>query len=1356
MQGRLFTENFLLEGIKDCTEWTELSEEHLSSFRNHLQALYEDFPTKGSPNEENTKERLIWPVLKLLGWPDILREEALAKKGRSDVPDGLLFLRDEDRRQAEEEKSSEKRFRHGVSILEAKRWNLSLDRAASKSSKRGAPAAQIISYLDRARVFSERAVLWGILTNGRIWRLYYQDAKSQIEEYFEVDLAEILGLEGFNSELLAEERHNPNHWLKLFLLMFRRLAFEKGKDGRSLHQFALDEGQYWEVKVRESLSETVFQNVFPRLIRLLHAADKEAPRPLTTDYLQDLRDAALTLLYRLLFALYAEDRDLLSPNDPAYDDYGLRHKVREDVAKRLDAGDVLSERSDSYYHHCQTLFQIIDKGDGAIGVPPYNGGLFQEERSPILERVKLSDGAFGPIVDLLSRRTEDGELRWINYRDLSVRELGAIYERLLEQEPVADGDGVSIRPTIFARKGSGSYYTPDNLVQLIIEKSVGPLVEEKLTNFEQAAAKLKSDRRTKSDRRVKLETLDPATQILDLKICDPAMGSGHFLVSLVDFLADATLKAMETSASVADWADYQSPLAPRIEEIRTRITEQAFKNNWHIKDNQLEDKNIVRRFVLKRCVYGVDKNPMAVELAKVSLWLHSFTAGAPLSFLDHHLRCGDSLFGEWIRPFLDELHKRGDMFVDRFVTQARQTVTGMTEIESLSDADIAEAERSASLFTAIEEDTARVRAFLDIRQACRWLGKDGSKAWNALLDGLFGDPVSAVELAAAVPQKLKAPKQSKETTSAKKTLLEAKQLIDEEKFLHWQVSFPGIWDNWQSAEPQGGFDAVIGNPPWDRMKMQEVEWFAERAPEIAKQGRAADRKKMIADLKREGSPLFAQYEKARDRAEIAMQRARKDGHFPLLSKGDINIYSLFVERAQALINPHGIAGLLVPSGIASDKTASDFFKSVSTSGRVMSLFDFENKKIFFPDVHASFKFCVFVVGGKDNIDNATECAFFLHSVDTIEDKERCFYLSSRDFTLVNPNTGTAPIFRTRRDADITTSIYRRVPVLVDRSGDTPQQTWPVKYVRMFDMTNDSDKFWTRERLQQEGAYPIRGNKWKKGDDEFVPLYVGRMIHQFDHRASSVRTNEENVHNAALSEAVTNTEKEDPNYLPQPQYWVNNEEIDWLSKLQYAFAFRDIARSTDERTAIGTVIPKYGVGNTLPIVMAPSAEIISNFTAVFSSFVFDYVCRQKVQSTHLNWYLVEQLPFVTLSICELPGTPNVQNLVTNTLLQLVFTANDLAEFAIDFEFDGPPFRWDPDERTHLRARLDALFFLLYGVTDRDDVRHIMSTFPIVRRNDEKEFGFYRTQELILAYMNALEAGDTETIVDVDALQRQQKT
>lgn len=371
-----------------------------------------------------------------------------------------------------------------------------------------------------------------------------------------------------------------------------------------------------------------------------------------------MREGAFTFLYRLLFTLYAGDRDLLPRGDKDYDDYGLSFKVRDDIAARLDRSDVLSDKQKYYFDFCLRVFELIDEGDESVGVPPFNGGLFSRDRSFLLYRARIPDARLAPLLDALSRTEQEGEKVRINYRDLSVRELGAVYERLLEHEPVADAQapsGIGIRLNPFARRGSGSYYTPDELVQLIIERTVGPLIAERITTFEEV---LTDPHATKID----IVRRDAATAILDLKVCDPAMGSGHFLVALVDYLADAAFRAMDLGRQ-AFGDDYQSPLLVRSEQVRRRIASLAKERNWKVRADMIDDRTVVRRMVAKRCIHGVDKNPMAVELAKLALWLHTLTAGAPLSFLDHHLRCGDSLFGEWVRPVMDAMEKKGALLV---------------------------------------------------------------------------------------------------------------------------------------------------------------------------------------------------------------------------------------------------------------------------------------------------------------------------------------------------------------------------------------------------------------------------------------------------------------------------------------------------------------------------------------------------------------------------------------------------------------------------------------------------------------------------------------------------------------------
>ena len=339
----------------------------------------------------------------------------------------------------------------------------------------------------------------------------------------------------------------------------------------------------------------------------------------------------------------------------------------------------------------------------------------ERDGAPLLSRVRLGDAVMADVIDALSfERTPLGR-RYINYRDLGVQQLGSIYERLLEREVVREGGNIVVRPNVFARKDSGSYYTPDDLVDLIVREAVGPLVDSRMDAFAAEASDLAS-RQVPEDRRMGLlKRLDPAERTLELKVCDPAMGSGHFLVNLVDYLADRVIEAMAEAEALVD--GYLSPLVERIDGIRNTIMANAEGRGWTFDPAQLDDRHIIRRMVLKRCVYGVDKNPMAVELTKVSLWLHTFTVGAPLSFLDHHLRCGDSLFGAWVAPAIHRTDETSSLFLRGPLERATRAASPMQIIEGLTDAEIAEAHRSADIFAEVSEMTAPLDAFMSLLHA---------------------------------------------------------------------------------------------------------------------------------------------------------------------------------------------------------------------------------------------------------------------------------------------------------------------------------------------------------------------------------------------------------------------------------------------------------------------------------------------------------------------------------------------------------------------------------------------------------------------------------------------------------------
>jgi hypothetical protein len=843
ISGNLFTRDYLLEGITRSEPWMMLAPQDLAAIKARLKKLAANLRAINKPNEAQTERIFIYPVLEALGWSDVEVQQTLSAKGRKHVPDAVLFADADSRNRAVGEKDQWKRFRHGLAIVEAKRWNRALDRNDKRDTQEdGVPSTQMLQYLDRVSIVTAGKVRLGVLTNGDKWRLYFQGALSVSEDYFELDLAKALQLAGHELDLVerTDDKLTPDRALKLFILLFRKQAFLPIDGPRTFHDVARDEGKIWEAKVTRDLSRLVFRDLYPNLAAALYRHDPAHPADVGTQYLEAVRQNALILLYRLLFVVYAEDRDLLPESTEPYKSYSLT-TMRGEIADRIAKLQPLSPTLATYWPKLRAVFKAIAEGDDTLGIPPYNGGLFARDSAPILDRVELPDAVVASLIYKLSHREDEaGKPRYINYRDLTVQQLGTIYERTLEfgLRYDADNDSVIVDADDTARRESGSYYTPDSLVSLIVEKSVGPLIEERLADFRAEAAKLAKDKRPVEARLALLQGFDPALGILELRICDPSMGSGHFLVNLVDWLADKALAAIAESELIVDWSEkpYRSPVLASIEQTRTDIIRQAAIHKWPFVIEHLDDRHIVRRTIIKRCIYGVDRNPMAVELAKVALWLHTFTVGAPLSFLDHHLRCGNSLFGFWIREAMERLTRwGGQLLISEPMQKAMAQALAMQKLERVNDIDIAEVHQSKTLFDGIEQETRPLNSFLKILYALDWLklSKEDQPAVRSWLDGQYGDPFEIArgrftlgpqDAGDGHPQAKDVLGQlgSGARVAAERfanILTAARDLIRTERFQNWQVAFPGVWTRWDSAELEGGFHAVVGNPPYVRQEL---------------------------------------------------------------------------------------------------------------------------------------------------------------------------------------------------------------------------------------------------------------------------------------------------------------------------------------------------------------------------------------------------------------------------------------------------------------------------------------------------------------------------------------------------------
>lgn len=1239
-----------------------------------------------------------------------------------------------------------------------------------------APSTQMLRYLRRVDDVTEGRVRWGILTNGECWRLYYAGARSVSDQFFEINLNSLF--QGKSDDIADDgsECRYFDHWLRVFVLMFRRASFAPtSSDNETYHLRALTKGKYYEERVTQELSKVVFNVVFPNLARTIAA---EVPKA----NLIDVRHATLILLYRLLFLFHAEDRNLLPVDDDRYRSYALRRRIREDIKNRKEDNETFSDVQDGYWQAIDSLAQAIDGGDSSIGLPPYNGGLFDRNTTPILNGINIPDSVLADVIVQLSYEHSSGEYRYINYRDLSVQQLGSIYEGLLEFELWDDpNNGVSIRPNPFARKVSGSYYTPDSLVSLVLKETLEPLIRERREAFVSKASELAKANAAEADAVKQLQKTDIAEALLCLRICDPAMGSGHFLVNLVDYLSEAVIEAIAEVKSVTNslCSDYTSPVTERIDEMRDTIIQNAEENGWELDSEQLNDRHIIRRIILKRCVYGVDKNPMAVELAKVSLWLHTFTAGAPLSFLDHHLRCGDSLFGETVERVLKRLNESGqELLIASALKDAWSSAESMQDLERLADAEITEANKSAEIYKTVKSKTAALDRFMKLYHAMDWLFSSDKrdrtivKSW---LDGRFGDPVEVAENAAWDTSSLATlyPSEQKcesNLTSAKLTddeerfayiLNEALKLAKEERFFNWEIAFPGVWNKWKNGRV-GGFDALIGNPPWEMHRFNEIPWFASRDPEISKAERKSEREKKIKALRRKNAPLWNDYQSAKKRIKQGMSMMKSEKYcFEWTNTGNMDLYKIFTERATQLVSPTGLVGFIIKSGIATDLATAPFFRDRIERKSIKSVFGFFNKELF-SDVHKSERPCVFVTSGGREFDTV-DCAYGLYSPEELADEERCYQLSTKDFSLINPNSGTAPVFAYKRDQRIVTEIYHRIPVLHTHGIDSTPR-WPITFRKILDVSKSEidATLRTEDQLtEKEKAYPIDMNRFQSADEIWLPLYEGKMTQAYDHRAASIRVNTENMFRQGQKDELSDLDKRDPDKYPSPHYYVGRSNSRWPNSDKWIVAFKEVTATTNMRTMIATILPECGASTTMPVLFidddvkdrsAHASLIVSNL----NSISFDFIARQKVPGVHFNWYVLEQLPVITLDMAKKKtfGSKSAQQVISEAVLKLVYTSYDMAPFAQDMGYVDEtgcvlePFLWDAQARQRLMAKIDAVYFHLYGIFDPTDIassrkkiRYIYSTFPIFEKKESKMQ--HRSSDLALAYCNTLASGHPES-------------
>ena len=882
----LFSDYYLNQRLPELDEWKERPEDAYHRLRGLLTTARQPGDTG---NAGTTVQSLVEPALADLGF------RAAAASG-GEGPDYRLYAPNDTEKP--------------VALCLAYAWNRYLDGRDETRDTHAPdenPGARVVTVLESGEA------PWVIVTNGKLWRLYSARTHSRSTNYYEIDLEETLAMA------------DPNVAFRYFWLLFRLNAFVTKKvlrDGQtrelSFLDVLLDESESYAKGLGERLKERVFEVVFPHFAEgfiehlkgqvglagpqqtsLLPIAEQlQLKREPDEGFRRQVFQGTLTLLYRLLFLLYAESRGLL----PVKEERGYWEKsftkLKEDIAGK--AGAIIDEAptrlrkaygsaatGTGLYDRLLDLFSVIDRGSRELNVPLYNGGLFttqpdvddhtqEAETARFLAQHKIPDRYLALGLDLLARDVDDKrhDLVFIDYKSLGVRQLGSIYEGLLEfklrvasekmavvkgkkteevvpykevvkakRKVLTNGRGRNAQERVYhagevylendrkERKASGSYYTPDHIVKYIVENTVGPVLAEKFEKLrpkfrEAEAAYKRAAARAEGFRKQGIKPDDPAKvansyhglvdDLFDLKVLDPAMGSGHFLVEAVDFICDRILGQREGFLRAFPW----NPVTRYLHDTREAIIAEMERQGITVDTARLTDINLLKRHVLKRCTYGVDLNPMAVELAKVSLWLDCFTIGAPLSFLDHHLKCGNSLIGTTVQEVQAEMMKMakghtGDLFGGPFQGLLASTAT-IEQLRRIPDATVEEAERSRALYADFESGQAPYKAALNI-----WVSQH------------FGNAKAGEYLRLASADLVDQIRSDGKGLSPdyRQAIAKGADIGREKRLFHWDLEYPEAFVDlergaWKTKDEQG-FDAVVGNPPYDVIRESLWDRFSQ-------------------------------------------------------------------------------------------------------------------------------------------------------------------------------------------------------------------------------------------------------------------------------------------------------------------------------------------------------------------------------------------------------------------------------------------------------------------------------------------------------------------------------------------------
>ncbi|PRY35110.1 Eco57I restriction-modification methylase domain-containing protein [Umezawaea tangerina] len=1134
--------------------------------------------------------------------------------------------------------------------------------------------------------------LWGILTNGLELRLLRDSASLVRQAYVQFDLAGM-----FDGEVFAD-----------FALMWQLChasRVEPQPDPSAAPSTC------WLERWREDSTTRG-----TRALKRLSAGVKQTLNILGAGFLaatpairDQLRQGTLTpgayhrlvlrVVYQLLVLFVAEDRNLLHDDKATaeqrrrYTEHFSTERLRRKAQRRHT-----TERHTDMWTALRLIIRSLgnEEGQPALGLPGLGGIYDQGTLGPLEDAILTNRDLLAAVRALSLTRDETGMPRAVDYRNLGAEELGSVYESLLELVP--DYDDRTGRYTLDVaagndRKETGSYYTPSDLVDVLLDETLKPVLDE-------AAA-----------------SRDPEAALLAITVCDPACGSGHFLVAA------------------------GRRIARRLAQHRTSEREPP--------EPALRD---AMRDVIRHCLYGVDLNPLAAELAKVALWLEALEPGRPLSFLDAHIKVGNALLGTTGPELVDDglpeaaftsltgddsailtkrkrrnreesIHSEQGEF--DFGAPSQDFGRAFQDVASAPENTLLDVHAKAAAWQAAEKEPALIRARLVADAWC------AAFLWPHLPDATPGLTVGDIRRIASQGQ----------SGITFDQVVQVGYLCEEYRFFHWHLEFPEIFPR--------GFTCIVGNPPWEQVEFQDKEFFATVAPEIASAETTAKRKNLIVALQSLRPALWDRYQRALRFVDAEKCFYQASGRFPTTARGRINTYALFAEVGTSIVSQAGRVGLILETAIATGDSTALFFSKLVETSTVACFFDFENEAKIFPSVTNKFRFAILVATGGVPIAEAS----FAFSVRHVRDLPmRRFALQPSEVLQVNPNSGTLPVFRSRRDAEITIGIHGRVPIFWAK-GAGEDNPWDVDFDQgLFNMSSKSDLFSDMETLVQEG-WRSEGGSFLRSNERMMPLFEAKMIHHFDHRCATYEGATQAQLNKGTLPKLTVEQHRDPFIVSLARHWVHQslvyKELKNRWDRSWLLIWRDVGPSANERSMIATVMPIAAVGHTAPLIYVQN-EPVACLQANLAALVLDYCARVKLSGSHLTFGLVRQLPVLSPSVysnklqwSNEPAT--LGDWITSRVLELSYTAWDLQSYAQHLGDKGAPFQWDESRRAQMRAELDAAYLHLYGLS-REDAEHVIDSFFVLRKNEQRKYEEFRTKKLVLTAYDAMTEGEFVSPLD----------